>query len=159
MAPAPMTSRTILALQSASASASILLPVAEPHTAPLGCTDLGSHDGFMMRTILVAATGLLLAGCGDDSASKLVEKPTRPNPFLGYESQIRYAKDWYSLSHHQRAITVAHWSHDAGFTKSQSSDLIWCLKSMAEAANAKSKVFDEAKSECIDKVKASKPKG
>jgi hypothetical protein len=89
----------------------------------------------------------------------LVEKPARPNPFSGYDRQIRSAKDWYSLSHHQRAIVVGHWSHDAGFTESQSSALIWCLKSMAEASDAKSRGLDEAKSTCIGKVKANKPKG
>ena len=60
------------------------------------------------------------------------------------------------MSHHQHAIAVAHWSHAAGFNKSQSLALTWCLKTMAEAADAKTKPFDEAKSYCIGKAKAKK---
>jgi len=96
---------------------------------------------------------------GSAPTSDLVEKPQRPNPFSGYEREIRFAKDWYRLSDHKRALVVAHWSHEAGFTKTQNSTLIWCLKSMAEATDAKLKEFDEAKNACMDKVKASKPKG
>ena len=107
-----------------------------------------------MRTICAVAIGSLLAGCGNDSPSQLVNKPRRPNPFPGYESQINYAKDWHRMSHHLRAITVAHWSHAAGFNKSQSNTLAWCLKDMAEAADADTKTFDEAKNDCISKATA-----
>lgn len=83
----------------------------------------------------------------------LVGKPQRANPFSGYRTEIRSANEWYRIPSHKRALVVQHWSHDAGFTKTQSNDLIWCLKSVAEAGDAKQKNFDEAKNACMEKVK------
>ena len=131
-----------------------LLLLVDLGTAQVSCIRFGSLGGFLMRTIYSAAIGCLLAGCGNDTPSQLVKKPSRPNPFPGYERQITYAKDWHRMSHHLRAITVAHWSHAAGFNKSQSNALAWCLKDMAESADASTKTFDEAKSNCISKAKA-----
>jgi len=107
-----------------------------------------------MRVAISMIVGLLLAGCGGDTASVLVEKPKRPNPFPGYERQMRFAKDWYRLSHHQRAVVIGHWSHDAGFTKAQSNALIWCWKSMAEGDDAATKAFAEAQRVCLAQAKA-----
>ena len=107
-----------------------------------------------MRIAVSIAVSLLLIGCGGDTASELVKKPTRSNPFPGYERQMRYAKDWYRLSHHQRAVVIGHWSHDAGFTKAQSNALIWCWKSMAEGDDAATKPFTEARQACIEQAKA-----
>lgn len=95
---------------------------------------------------------------GSAPRNDLVKKPQRPNPFSGYRMEIRTANEWYRLSAHKRALVVAHWSHEAGFTKSQSNNLIWCLKSMAESTDAHLKKFDEAKNECINKVKSNKSK-
>lgn len=58
------------------------------------------------------------------------------------------------MSHHLRAIVVAHWAHEAGFNKLQSNALAWCLKSMAEAEDSGVKSFADAKSACFDKAKA-----
>ena len=107
-----------------------------------------------MRITVSITVGLLLIGCGGDTSSELVKKPTRPNPFSGYERQMRYAKDWHRLSHHQRAVVIGHWSHDAGFTKAQSNALIWCWKSMAEGDDAATKPFAEARRTCIEQAKA-----
>ena len=90
---------------------------------------------------------------GASSTGDVVAKPQRPNPFSGYSMEIRTANEWYRLSAHNRALVVAHWSHEAGFTKAQNNALIWCLKSKAEAEDAERKTFDEAKSACMDKVK------
>ena len=107
-----------------------------------------------MRILSMAAIACLLAGCGGDASDQVVEKPDRPNPFTGYERQIRHAKDWYRMSHHLRAIVVAHWAHDAGLNKLQSNALAWCLKRMAEAEDATTKTFADAKSACFDKAKS-----
>ncbi len=107
-----------------------------------------------MRTAILVVIGLLLAGCGGDAAGELVKKPKRDNPFSGYERQMRFAKDWYLLSHHKRAIVIGHWAHDAGFTKAQSNALIWCWKSMAEGDDAATRPFADARRTCLEKAKA-----
>ena len=107
---------------------------------------------YSIAILFTACT--VLSACGDDGTKELVKKPNRPNPFPGYERQIRYAKDWHRLSHHLRAIVIGHWSHDAGFTKDQSNTLIWCLKELAEADDAATKTFADARSACMAKAKA-----
>lgn len=103
----------------------------------------------------IGLAGALLAGCGgDDEGGELVGKPSRPNPFSGYERQMRFAKDWYRMSHHNRAIVIGHWSHAAGFTKAQSNALIWCWKSMAEADDAATRPFAEARRTCLEQARA-----
>ncbi len=111
-----------------------------------------------MRTAIPIAimcvVGTAITGCSDDGGGELVKKPSRPNPFPGYERQMRYAKDWNRLSHHQRAIIVGHWSHAAGFTKAQSNALIWCWKAVAEADDAATRPFADARKACLEQAKA-----
>ena len=110
-----------------------------------------------MRVLAVLLIGFVLAGCGGDDGKKAVAKPNRPNPFSDYRDVIVYAKDWHRISHHNRAIVVAHWAHEAGFTKTQSNAMIWCLKARAEADDAAAIKFPVARKACFEKAKNNKP--